>query len=175
MWGDGMTGSIIIGVLAGVFSLFCLKEAAGYRFDWLDWILSGVLAVIIGGGALFCVFLFSLAADTHPEYNHSKDIYSVADGSEVKGAFTLGTGSVDEKQYFYFVKSDGAGKRIDKIEVDATVIYEMDKEKPKIEFYDERYTSAFARFMFGEYSGSHSYKLFVPENTITKEYNIDLE
>lgn len=61
-----------------------------------------------------------------------------------------------------------------KILVDEAYINETD-ESPRLEIYNGKYTGRFARFMYGDRNVEEEYLFFVPENTVTTDFNIDME
>lgn len=102
-------------------------------------------------------------------------IYALKDGVQVEGSFFIGTGTFEEEQYFFYVTNKDEGKTIDKQLVKDSTLIEDNGRHPKIVKCDEKFKSKFARFMFGEYRGDTSYKIYVPEGTVTTDFTVDMK
>lgn len=130
---------------------------------------------------LICHFNFlywTLLFSTSVDYNspNQVDIYAIKDSTEIEGSFSLGTGQVSGEQYYYFVtKTDNDFKKVDKVKVNHSVMKEGDYVQPYVIQYPKEFDSAFARIMYGKYSGYYFYEFYLPNDTITTDYNIDLE
>ncbi|KQL18830.1 hypothetical protein [Cytobacillus solani] len=168
-------GLIILAVIVGTAAAVLLAiEIHADSFG--EWFVSAMLGFMIGLLTLLLGILPSFVYDTSPATPSKQEIHAIKDNNEVHGNFALGFGSVDEEQYYYYVIEDVEGfKSIEKTKVSKSKIKEDANDQPYILTYKHRFNSAFARFMYGEYSGSYSYEIHVPKNTITTEFNIDLE
>ncbi|WHM14867.1 hypothetical protein [Bacillus velezensis] len=106
---------------------------------------------------------------------HKAEIYSIKDNAKTSGSFVLGSGAVGEKQYLYFVKEKDGFKTVSKAAVEDSKMKEGKYAKPYVLTYDVQFKSAFARFFYGKSTGFEAYEFYLPEDTITTEYKIDLE
>lgn len=168
-------GLLLLGILAAIVATILLGMTAGAD-DFVEWLLSGVLGLFIGAGAIAIGIIPAFAASTTPANPIEVGIYAIKDNSEVQGQFSLGYGSVDEEQYYYYVTESKDGfKKIAKAEVDNSALKEESIENPYVVVYENRFDSSFMRFMYGDYNGSKTYEFHVPNNTITTNYNVDLE
>ncbi|MCY9057878.1 hypothetical protein MOE81_08050 [Bacillus inaquosorum] len=95
----------------------------------------------------------------------------------VSGNFVLGSGIIDDTQYFYFVSEKEGFKSVHKVKAEASRVKEGDYKTPYVKKYGYEYTNKLVRFMFGDSPPfkDSSYDFFLPKNTVTKEYKIDLE
>lgn len=147
-------------------------------FVWLDgWDDELIfLGFFIALGSMLFFVILSFAFETEPTKLEEISIYALKDNNSVQGEFFLATGYVDEKMYYFYTTKDEEGfLQINKVSVDDGKIKETDISEPKVIVYGERYKSKFARFMFGEFNNEKVYKFIVPKNTVTTEFNVDLE
>lgn len=129
-----------------------------------DVVLVRIITLIIIG---FClIFSFQYVHKKMKEVNDQppmiEKLYTIDTSSQVSGHFTLGTGSINEKEYYCCYKLlDDGGKQFVKYPMDETTIYETLKEGEQ----------AYAETEFS-YLGISSYKIYVPENTIVQTYDL---
>ncbi|TWJ39176.1 hypothetical protein CHCC5027_2655 [Bacillus paralicheniformis] len=138
--------------------------------------LNGILFGLTVGVVVFFVGLFPASLlQSEPIDPHKTNIYSIKDNSATKGSFVLGSGTVDEDQYLYYVVEENGFKSVYKTKVEELKMKEGDVEQPYVVTYEMQFKSAIARFFYGKYTGEKSYEFYLPENTITTDYKIDLE
>ncbi|MED4309236.1 hypothetical protein P9256_02090 [Bacillus paralicheniformis] len=134
------------------------------------------LGSLLGAVAALLLLLVPLfVSDTEVVAIDEKPIYALKDGSQVEGAFFIGTGTFEEEQYFFYVTDKGEGKTIDKQLVKDSTIIEDNGRHPKIVKCNEKFKSKISRFMFGDYSGDITYKIYVPQGTITTDFTVDMK
>ncbi|MDH5159857.1 hypothetical protein [Heyndrickxia oleronia] len=168
-------GLLILAGVVGVVATVLIARSS-WAEDFMEWFLCSLLGLIVGMTTLVVGIIPGLIADTSPVSPQKQAIYAIKDNNESHGSFALGFGSVDEEQYYYYVVEDASGfKTIKKSEVDESKIKEENIDQPYVLIYEQRFDSALARFMYGKYSGYNTYEFHVPKNTVTTEYNIDLE
>lgn len=89
-------------------------------------------------------------------------LYTIDTSSQLSGHFVLGSGRLDEREYYCCYKLlDDGGKQFVKYPMDETTIYETLKEGEQ----------AYAEIELS-YLGISSYKIYVPENTIMQTYDL---
>lgn len=144
-------------------------------FDWENIIISFLLTIF---SSLIITFVFgatiigiySLNVDKHEEENHYLYISSINRNSEISGSFFLGTGSVDEKNYYYFYYKSRYGYKLDKITVKNSYIVETKHKKPEIVKVVDTYNQdVFIKLLD---SNVKRYLIYVPENTIIKDFKL---
>ena len=120
--------------------------------------------------------IFGTWAECTATYEKQETLYaeivSIKDNSEIEGNFILGTGGISEKQYYYFYKKLGEGYKIDKLECSDCIIFEENIQSGyinKIETMPTKYKSI---IMFGKQT---EYHIYIPEGSIIKQFNLDLE
>ncbi|MED4579071.1 hypothetical protein P9480_09945 [Bacillus atrophaeus] len=140
--------------------------------DYVMGIFFGLIAAVV---VLLIALIPSFCIETKPVNPHKTEIYSIKDNAETSGSFVLGSGTVDEKQYLYFVKEKDGFKTVSKAAVEDSKMKEGKYAKPYVLTYDVQFKSSFARFFYGKSTGYEEYEFYLPEDTITTEYKIDLE
>lgn len=99
-------------------------------------------------------------------------IYSLSDTSVSEGGFLLGSGYVDEElKYRYFVKS-GSGLKFNEVSADSVVIAFDDE--PRLVKYENKFKNKALSNWFWCLKSSEKV-LYIPENTVFSDINIDLK
>ncbi|MEC0683313.1 hypothetical protein P8888_09830 [Bacillus haynesii] len=161
--------SIIVAVIFAGYYIFEI----GY--DIIDFFV-GILFGLMAGALAFLIGLLpAFFLQSESVVLHKTEIHSIKDVSTTEGSFVLGSGTVKEDQYFYYVVEENGFKSVDKAKVKDSKMKEGDIEQPYVVTYEMQFKSAIARFFYGKYTGEKSYEFYLPENTITTDYKIDLE
>ena len=107
------------------------------------------------------------------------EIVSISDNMTLQGHFALGSGYVDENLCIFYVIDTSQGKKIDSVKADNAVIIESNTEKPNIVIKSERYKHKWINIFLWDIrticDDWDTAIITVPEDTITVQYNIDLE
>ena len=125
----------------------------------------------------FFIHIFSpqtLYGDIYVKEQYRYNISAIEDNRDVKGRMYYRSGYIEQKLYYYLVKENSGYKEITKIPADKTRIIETNDEQPKVIYYAE-YFSKTNDLVDGWNYGNDYYLLYIPENTITTDWNIDLE
>jgi hypothetical protein len=172
-------GVVLLSVAAVIVTML-INVVGNYRMyhfieieDWATGFLKGLFL-----GLIIFIFLIVIGINckTEPVETTKQNIYALKDNTEIHGSFSLGFGTVDDEQYYYYVTKDAQGfKKICKLKTSESVIKEENISQPYIQKREYRYKSSFARFMFGEYSGVVTYEFHVPKRTVTTQYKVDLQ
>jgi len=106
-------------------------------------------------------------------------INSLSINSNISGNFCLGSGTIQEINYYYYVSNSKFGYQISKIESnDNTYIKEDCKTKPYIEYtkYKCVHQNWFSKLMFKKelFNKDGEIIIHVPQNTVVKNYNVDI-
>lgn len=98
------------------------------------------------------------------ETTEEVQLYSISTDKEYEGSFVLGSGSIDSQEYItaYRITEDG-GKKYFKMNRDKVTIYDTLNN-------DEQAYAVIKRASLG----IKEIKLYVPKNTIEKEFNLSL-
>ncbi|WP_332274903.1 hypothetical protein [Bacillus velezensis] len=163
---------ILAGIVLVITTIVVLIDTYGeliYSF------FCGIVAAIV---TLFCVGVIGFYPfDNHAVLEEKVSVYSIKDSLNPSGKFVLGSGIIDDTQYFYFVSEKKGFKSVHKVKAETSRVKEGDYKTPHVKKYRYEYTNKFVRFMFGENQPfkEESYDFFLPKHTVTQEYKVDLE
>lgn len=163
---------IILGFALGFYMAY---EASCFGMGFMDYLsgfLIGCLASV--AGLLLCVLLM-LIPETKPVLYETTQITALKDNSSVQGTFFLGSGSIKEDSYYFYMTESNKGKKMEKVRTDKAYIKEGKFENTYVETYEMVIKNKFAKFLFGEVAVSYEYIFHVPENSVTTEFNVDME
>lgn len=91
---------------------------------------AGVVGLMLGGLIGFLVSLLLMIPAGEPRVSQ-QDIVALKDNSNIHGSFFLGTGSIDEEMYYYYMADNGnGGYTMEKVEADDCTIYEDSPDAP---------------------------------------------
>ena len=109
------------------------------------------------------------------DYNISSDtkIIALKDNQNVNGNFYIFGGYVNEELYYYYAKETEFGYKTDKIPANDVYIKYTESD-PHIEEYTGTFKNDIVSF-FAVPLNCYRYVIYCPENTITTEFNVDLE
>ena len=151
----------------------------GFLIVWFDWeefgmsFMGGLLGFFVGLLLWFLVGGIIGAGLPMVEVVEEQEICALNDSSSIEGASYLFSGYIDEDLVCRYVINTERGKHIEEVDTDNVYIKEGDYTPMvkihKFEFEKEWYYW-FAHDILTEYY----VEFFVPENTVTSEYNIDL-
>ena len=164
-------GQFIIGGGLFLFSL-CLFIAKKMGASGEDWILFSICSLLLSFftiGVLFCID----AKETETYYKHYCNVHSLKNSNDVRGSFVLGSGSIEQVEYYYYYYKDGNGyfKRGSK-EVNSTVIEEKEGVIPHIESLYTKYESRTGLIKSYTDHSSKQYKIVVPKGTVINKFEI---
>ena len=168
---------IIFGVIGIVIAtIITVSEGDGF-FEWLSLsvvaIIAGALvAVLIGIGV--STIASACGAATELVRTDAVEIQALKDNSQISGRFFLGSGRVDEEMHYFYIEETSHGKHMDNVPAKYTHVIESNNERPRVEKYIERYRNVALRWLTVTFF-EPLYKIYVPEGSITTEFNVDLE
>ena len=116
----------------------------------------------------------TLYGDIYTKEQYRYTISAIEDNRDVKGRMYYRSGYIEQKLYYYLVKENSGYKEITKIPADKTRIIETNSEQPKVIYYAEYFSKTNSLVDEWNY-GNDYYLLYIPENTITTDWNVDLE
>lgn len=180
---------IIMIVLLVVATLLMLTQGTSWGDIWAI-----VVVDILGGIVLFIVFAGSMQiglGTVDNSFAFDVPIYSLERESEIHGEFCLGSGTIDQKQmYFYFEGDESTSTYwLGKTEAGYLPVTETNESKPHLEVWKETKGNGYVRFLLGTnfsclseeewveeakewrlYSKTYVKKIVVPKGTIIKQY-----
>ena len=109
--------------------------------------------------------------------SETKYISALNDSTTVSGQFYLGFGKVQEDPQYYFIEDTPAGKRMSSISAENAYLIESDEETPRIETWAAKWTNEELMFWLtlDDPSAEPIYKIYIPENSVTTDFSVDLE
>ncbi|MGM9987597.1 MAG: hypothetical protein ACI35O_10260 [Bacillaceae bacterium] len=168
---------LIVAVMTFITMLTFLNKSYGFKGEHIPLsVIISVASVVIS----FFLFFTAGALFEYEIYEKEKiDIYAIKDNTEINGQFALGFGNVNEESYFYYIEEDNGFKLVKKIPTAESKLKEENVDQPHIIKYGSRYKSNFAKWLFGEeftllFEG-YKYELHVPKDTVTTEFDVNLE
>lgn len=157
-----------------VLSIIC------YRWDDCikigDIFFSAMMSIILS--ILLSILMFiviSSTAKTQDYIYKEQTIMCIADNSSIEGAKFLFSGYINEKQiYKTFVLNSDGSKSYKECDADNSKIYEDGENK--IVTYGTKFTNKIVIWLLNDevQISQARYEIHIPENSITTEYNIDL-
>lgn len=146
-----------------------------YCIDFIDCVAALFLGVIGGAIVVLIACIPMNFAEIHTAEPVKTEVSSLKDTSETSGRFVLGSGTASAEPYFYYAIEKDGFTTINKAEILSSKIREGSYAKPYVLTYDVQYKSPIARFFYGKSTGLNTYEFYLPENTITTDYKIDME
>lgn len=164
---------IILAIITLIgFNIYAIVDRDG---DLVFWGFIGMTLVAFLGFVIMFLGNACITADKVIETN-KVEVCALADNNEVSRQFFLGTGSIDKDLYYFYVaKNDDGGKTIEKLKSEDNshiVLYEDEKETPYLLKKTAVSSNWAANFFLG--IDQTYYEFHIPPNSITSNYNIDL-
>ena len=159
----------------------CLGFIVGSEFSWkyryidigeglggafVGALIGAILYLLIGG-------IIGCFLPTKTELVDTQKIYALADNSSIEGRQFLFSGYIEEKMVCRYVVNTSKGKHIEEVCACRSFINEGDYE-PKVETYQTKFKSSWYYIFATDWFFDLEYRFYVPENTVTNSYSIDL-
>ena len=107
----------------------------------------------------------------HTQEKHWHYIESLGNDKYLNGSFFIGSGSIDETDYyFFFIETKHGHKRI-KLKVDYTYIIETDAKNPEWVKVYTHYGDEDSFWKVWSHDFEHN-KLYVPSGTIIRDFKV---
>ena len=133
----------------------------------------GIFLVIIIWGVISSCIGMALPSDEVWDTQETQ-ICSLKDSINSEGRFFLGTGSEKTHLYYWYVTVDEDGARtIHKLDADNVKVYEDDDEVPRIVETWTQSSNFWHRFF--AFTEQKTTKIYIPEDSLTNNYEVDLE
>lgn len=162
---------IIITSIALFIAIY--QEYNSYYSDFEDYILSSIIAILIGG-IIGTAIAFSLPAKTEivkTTYN----LDALQDNNSVKGSFFLGSGQIEGKMKYVFYYENKGYYKLEQADYSEVKIKYSD-EKPKAErFKRKNVKDAFMNNFAIDCNCYQEYIIYVPKGTINQNYSLDAQ
>jgi hypothetical protein len=127
-------------------------------------------------GSLFLTLLIFpcvrwVDSETTEYYSRRGNITSIKNSNEVGGSFTLGSGTIEQTEYYYYYYKSVDGYVRGKKPVNQTFIVEDSSVKPHIEVKMKHFESKSGLFQFND-EEQKRYKLVVPKGTVVNKFEV---
>lgn len=166
-------GLILLVTIVGIVASIIVSIANRDFCDFLLGILLTILAFVIAA------FVVGLISDCMPEsmmnieQTSIQPIIALKDGNGMTERFFLYSGYVKENLYYYYACETGKGYKIERVSAENSYIV-YTEETPRVEKYEAKSFKETSSWIYA--IPLHKYNvLYVPDGTITTEYNINLE
>lgn len=163
----------VIGFIVNVIFIFC--DGNLYFIEKMGWSLLSLFCVFFVAGLCFTVSsaIASDCAETDYYMVEDTQIVALKDNQNVYGEHYIFSSQIDEDLYYYYAIETKDGYKVEKVEAENCYIKYTDGET-HIEKHEGRFTNKVVNF-FATPNPFNQYVIYCPENTITTEFNIDLE
>lgn len=171
-----------VGIIGGF--LFGLLDGGDFCLGLLGSVAGCLLAALIS--ILVCGLIIPIAADaagaTHSvEKVEVTPLYALKDNSNLSGTFFLGSGSVDETDYYYYIiREEGKGYCVQKKAINNYTYLDYlssegcEYDEPCLAYYYDEWDNKILRFFAWSPENWHTF--YVPEGSIIENYyEVDLE
>ena len=136
-----------------------MKSYSKFFFGTVTWFLIGIAFA----------FLIGLAMPKHWEPK-TTELVSLRDDSGVSGRFFLGTGAINENQYYVFYKKIGSGFQQGKVEVsDNVTIFEEEREDGEVKLYIYQFVNPSSWLWSLDYE-EKKWEFFIPKGSIKRNF-----
>lgn len=174
---------LIIGAVCGFLWGYIVDS--DFFLGILGSILGTLFAILIS--MLVCGFIIPVAADAvgaaHSiEKVEVTPLYALKDNSNLSGTFFLGTGSIDETDYYYYyiIREEGKGYCVQKKAINSYTYLDYlssedcEYDEPCLAYYYDEWDNKILRFFAWSPENWHTF--YVPEGSIIENYyEVDLE
>lgn len=169
--GIAVLGYIVYGIIMFATDKF---------YDWGDLFFGAFLSFCISGLVAFSsLFVVSAictgCAEMDYKLTETIEITALNDNSAVSGHFYLGSGHIGEDVKYYFIEETEKGKHTNSVDADYSYIIESNNEKPRIEVYSPEFKNNRVLRWFAVEMADKEYRIYIPENSITTEFSVDLQ
>lgn len=173
---------MVFALLGGILFLIYMFNEFGF-YDFLDGILYVFLSVLIG--ILFGVLGITISTTIVERFDliekttyveSEKEIYALKDMSGIKGDFYLFGGNIGGEYQYRYVVNTPRGKQVETVSSEQYDVYIKEGNyKPKVVCEKTKYINEkFNGWLVFPYE-DYTYTIYVPDNTILNNYDIDLE
>ena len=144
-----------------------------------------IVGIVGSGFFTFVLFLIMLGFASHWNTLERSNTFgvtyicSLSANSDVSGNFCLGSGTINEKSYYYYLANTEKGYMMQKVEANTPAYIKEDCEnKPFIEFtkYNCVKQNWFSKLLFEKefFNEDREVVIHVPKGTVVKNYTVDI-
>lgn len=172
---------IMLAILVVSLCISLRREYKNYRAIDPDAIIGTVIVFLSGTAGILLVLAmigllatcFNVEADKYSSVT-THNLKSVSAGSNVDGSFFLGSGSVDEEQYFFYAYEQDGWVQLDKVPVSESRVSEtVSADEARLVITK---TDHYHHWLFPvRLKETHNYDFYVPEDSVVETYEITTE
>ena len=165
-----LVSSLSIGLIIGVLRRNKKRGTYGDYTSWSEqifgWIIYGFFTF-----ALISIILPNVTQDSNgTTTQHYLYIYSLKNQNDTEGDFLLGSGNIEQKEYYYYFYKGVNGYNRGKINVNSVSIQETNSRRAElVEIYRTYSQDGFIRW---QPQSTNRYIMYVPKNTIIKQFKV---
>ena len=175
---------IIIGSVIGfIIGLkIVIKETKTWGWDWYAiplTLLTSLVGILIG---FFLSLLIAISSFGIPMVSKGEpvktELVALEDGNGIHGSFYLGHGHVESNQYYYYLTKTPKGITQSKINVNQNEVYLRPDEFTGTPYFvkqEYKCGNEFINFLASGLLETTEYYFYIPPDSITYSYNIDLK
>ena len=166
-------GLILLVTIVGIVASIIVSIA---NRDFCDFLLGILLTILV---FVIAAFVVGVISDCMPESTMNiertaiQPIIALKDGKGMTGRFFLYSGYVKENLYYYYACETEKGYKVEKVSAENSYIV-YTEETPRIEKYEAQSFKEPSSWIYAIPLYKYNV-LYVPDGTITTEYNINLE
>ena len=168
---------VIFGVIALIITAILVAHNEHGFSVWLLYSFPALwasLAIALLVGGVVSEVALGCGAKTEYILTDVSEIHTLNDNSQLSGRYYLGSSSINEEMRYFYIESTPRGKHMDDVSAEHAHVIPSDKEDPRIEKYSERFSNAALR-LFTTPFFDPLVKIYIPEGSITTEFDVELE
>jgi len=168
---------LIIGITATWFAFYYFGPEDTYDSYWFWWFVRKYIFIMV---ILFIVMYIANGFDNEERFQivETKEtihtLVSLGARASLEGKFFLGTGKVGENPRYYFMREEVGGYRMACVTTHNTLVIEDNNETPRVEKVRVVNKAIKPRFFKYDENKHTSYRIYIPENSITRDFKIDV-
>ena len=168
-------GIILICLICGV--IFSIRQRKKHGKVWCSYgiIAEYMLCSFLIGLILILTLspLASMLCESEEVIDSSKELIALKDNSMINGKFFLGSGSVNGEMKYVAMVKDKNGYKMETYRVEDVYINEVD-DNFRIEEIGYEFKNENMYLFFGNIK-NHTYRVYIPKDSVVQNYKIDLE
>ena len=161
---------IILGIVIGIVMALCTEKSicSGLAGAFMGFLIGVAVCFVLGGIIGVCL--------PTTEIIEEQEIYALSDSSTVGGKHYLSVGYVNEELVYRYVVNTDKGKHVKEEKASDVYLHEGDYQ-PSVKTHSVEFKESWYKWIAHDvFRGEERYvEFYVPENTITTEYNVDLQ
>lgn len=172
-------------VIATLIALFIIATAGWYIYEegdgileriWMSFIASICIAalifvdVVLAGAISFIV----PTDEQNIQLTQTEKITALKDNISSEGHFFLASATIKDKPSYYYVVQTNRGLKQKKINAEQSYIH-YTKDDFRVEIYKGVSFKNWYTYIWASVPTAEYYDIYIPEGSVTSEFNVDLE